>query len=164
MRLLFRAAIGAALTLLTACATPTRNETPSGKVEATFRNVAVDKAKSALVNMMINRGYRITKDTPYELSFDKPVENLAAQVLLGSKYDSQPNARIAYYLAVNGSDVRVVADLAIITNPGSAFERRTDVNNGADAPAIQAALNDLASSLDTPPPAPAPAPSKKSKR
>jgi len=72
---------------------------------------------------MVNGGFRITKDTSYELTFDKPVENIAVAVLMGSKYDSQPNARVSYTFAQVNDTTRVVADVAIITNPGSAFER-----------------------------------------
>lgn len=97
---------------------------------------------------MLNGGYRITKDTPYELAFDKPVQNFAVAVLMGSKYDSQPNARVSYSFAQLGSDTRVIADLAVITNPESAFERRTAVNAGVDAHDVQVLLDNVRGSLD----------------
>lgn len=114
------------------CAAPIQHQTASGRPETLIHNTSADSVKSAIVNGMMSKGYRITRDTPYEIAFDKPVENIADQVLLGSKYDSQPSARVSYTLASVGADVRVIADMAIITNPGSAFERRTEMNNGQD--------------------------------
>lgn len=102
-----------------------QHHTPSGKVEATISGASPDDVKAALINEMLNRGYSITNDTSYMISFDRPVDNVFAAALLGSNYDSTPNARISYMLAKVGDATRVVADLAMITNPGSLFERRT---------------------------------------
>jgi cell division septation protein DedD len=141
--------------LLFGCGTPVRQNTASGRPEVTIANVPADRVKSALVNEMINGGYRITKDSQFEIAFDRPIDNLAAAVLFGSRYDAQPNARVAYSIAQVGSDVRVVADMAIITNPGSGFEQRTDVSAGADSPKIQELLNRVSASLTSVPPDPA---------
>ncbi|MBB5053047.1 hypothetical protein HNQ36_003038 [Afipia massiliensis] len=119
------------------------HQTASGKPEVVLQNASVDAVKSELINNMINGGYRVTKDTSYELSFDKPVQNIAAAALLGSRYDAQPNARVTYTIASMGPNIRVVADLAVITNPGSSFERRTEFNNSQDSAQIQAMLDNL---------------------
>ena len=63
--------------------------------------------------------------------------------MLGSRYDSTPNARITYTFAVGTDTIRIVADLAIITNPGSAFERRMEMNNAKDSMEFQEMLNQL---------------------
>jgi hypothetical protein len=73
-----------------------------------------------------NKGYRITKDSQFQISFDKPSENIALNVLLGSKYT--PDTRVSY------------DDLAVITNPGSAFEWRTEINDGPMSAEVQAFL------------------------
>lgn len=144
MRQIFVAALGL---VLASCGTPVRQDTASGRPEVTVHHVASDRVKGALVSGMLNRGYRITKDSQFEIAFDRPVDNLAVAVLMGSKYDAQPNARVSYQIAQLGDDVRVVADMAIITNPGSAFERRMDVSAGADSPVIQAFLTTIAADL-----------------
>ena len=125
------------------CAAPVAHMTASGKPEVTIQRTTADAIKSAIVNRMVNGGYRITKDTPYEVAFDRPVQNIAAQVLLGSKYDSQPNARVSYMIATIGADVRIVTDIAIITNPGSPFEQRTEMNNSQDSSDVQRLLNEI---------------------
>jgi len=129
--------------LLWGCASQPPLATPTGKPEATYGSASASAVKSAIVSGMINKGFRITRDSAYELSFDKPTENIAAQLLLGSRYDSQPNTRATFTIAEVGPDVRVVADLAIITNPGSGFERRTDVTQGASAIDVQQFLDSL---------------------
>ncbi len=119
--------------------------TANGQRSARSYNRKYDAGK---VSEMANAGYRITKDTPYELAFDKPVQNLAMAVLLGSRYDAQPNARVTYTFAQIGNDTRVIGDVAVITNPGSAFERRTELNNGVDAYDLQTGLQRLRAAMD----------------
>jgi len=137
----------ALVSLCAACSAPGQLATASRHPEVTISQTTPDKVKSALVSKMIDKGYRITKDSPYELAFDHPMDNILATVLLGSKYDSEPNARVSYSIAQSGEDVRVVTDLAAITNPGSAFERRTDLNGSAEAAKVQAFLDGLRTEL-----------------
>jgi hypothetical protein len=135
---------------LCACAAPTHLDTPSGHAEVTISRVAPEKIKAALVNKMIDKGYRITKDTQFELAFDKPADSILVAALFGSKYDAIPNARVTYSIAQVGDDVRIVGDLAVITNPGSAHEQRTDMNGAAkDAPIhdVQVFLDNLRTEL-----------------
>jgi hypothetical protein len=146
MRLIILAAIAF---LCSACATVPPPATASGKPEVTIAEATPEKVKPVLVDKMLNSGFRITKDTPYELSFDKPVQNIAVAVLLGSKYDAQPNLRVSYTFAQLSTATRVVADVAIITNPGSAFEQRTDTNAGVDSHDIQILLETIRGDLDT---------------
>lgn len=118
------------------------HQTASGKVEVTI-NAPPEAVKASIVNAMVNQRYRISKDTAFELAFDKPTDNLLAAAFLGSRYDSTPNTRISYFLAPTPPSVRVVADFAIITNPGSSFERRTDLNRSEDTAQVQALLDDV---------------------
>jgi C-terminal processing protease CtpA/Prc len=134
--------------LCAACQTGVQHQTASGRPEITIPNVSTDRVKSELVNRMVNGGFRIHRDTPYEISFEKPSDNFAVNVLMGSKYDSQPNVRASYTLAQIGSGVRVVGDLAIVTNPNSAFEKRTDMNNSQGGREYQEALDQLKQLLD----------------
>jgi hypothetical protein len=136
------------LATLCGCAAPVQHGTASGKPEVTISNTTQDIVKPLVVNRMLSAGYRITRDTQFELAFDAPVQNVAAQVLLGSKYDSQPNARVSYSFASTGTGLRVVADIAIITNPGSGFERRTEMNQSADSPLIQNMLDAVRSEVE----------------
>ena len=126
--------------LAVSCVSPVTHNTPSGKPEVTVTLIEPEDVRGALISEMMSRGYTLNDANDFLLSFDRPVENFLAAALLGSQYDSTPNARITFSIAPIGDSVRVVADLAIITNPGSGFERRTDMNQGQDSPKIQQML------------------------
>lgn len=137
-------ALSAALALcflLAACATPVHHNTASGKPEVFIASSDVDEIKGRIASHMMNAGYSITRDTAYQFAFDRPVDNFWVSAFFGSRYDSQPNARISYSFAVISGGTRVVADVAIITNPGSAFERRTAANQNRDTLQVQELLD-----------------------
>lgn len=137
---------GLAAVGLTGCTEPVTHATASGKPEVVVRGRNSEWVKGKLVNSMLNRGYSISNDTGYTIAFDRPVQNAFAAALLGSSYDSSPNTRVTFSTAEVSGGTRVVADLAVITNPGSAFERRTAFNGHEDSLQIQQMLNDLAKS------------------
>jgi len=66
-----------------------------------------------------------------------------ASLLLASQYDPTPVARVSFNLLESQDCVRVVADLAGITNAHSAFEKSMAMNNGPDSASLQAFLTDL---------------------
>lgn len=139
MRLLRSLAVVVALSL-TACQT-SQLQTASGKPEVTIFAADASLVKAEIINDMLNSGYVLSRDTAYQLVFDKRMEtNFTAQLLLGSNYDQVPAARIAYVISPTNENVRVIADMSIITNPGSAFERRMDMNHSKDATLVQQKL------------------------
>lgn len=141
MRLVNALAICAGL-LLSGCQT-VQHTTPSGKAETTIANTTTDQVKAEIVNGMMTAGYIIRQDTPYALSFDKQLQDFGAMFVYGSQYDSFPSSRVSFAIAQVGSNVRIVSDVAVITNPGSAFERRTATNNSTDGAQVQAMLDGL---------------------
>ena len=148
MIVMLRTAAVLCLCFLQSCITPPiEHQTASGKPEITIA-ATPEVLKPKIVTQMLTAGYRINRDTAYELSFDRPVDNLAVAVMLGSKYDSQPNARISFSFAPIANETRIVTDIAVVTNPGSAFERRTPMNNSADSGKVQAMLDVLKAETD----------------
>ena len=128
---------------LTACQT-VQHQTLSGKPEVTIFAADASLVKAEIINAMVNSGYNLSRDSAYQLVFDKQLTtNFTAQLLLGSNYDQVPAARVAYLISPTNEKVRVVADMSIVTNPGSAFERRTDMNHSKDAADLQTALGKL---------------------
>ncbi|MBA5777189.1 hypothetical protein H2509_08625 [Stappia sp. F7233] len=113
-----------------------QHNTASGRPEVTTRK-SVEVVKNSAINELINHGYAVTADTPYSMTFEKPVENPVAAALLGSQWNSVPNARIRLTFAKVPAGTRVVADLAFVTNPGTGFERLTPANNNPDSVKIQ---------------------------
>ncbi len=136
-----------ALLGLVGCAAPVKHLTPSGKPEVTIQGTTPSKVGAYLTNEMLNLGYNITKQSDFLLSFDRPVDNAFAAAMLGSKYDSTPNARVSYTMAEVSGATRVVADLRFVTNPGSAFERFTDAYHNADSKKFQGLLDQAKANL-----------------
>lgn len=125
---------------LAACANHAQ-QTPSGRPERFFAGKQPDAVRAALVASLVNRGYSITRESQSLVSAQRETTSLAANVLLGSQYDPTVDARITYTLVSVNGGTRVVADLAFVTNAGSAFERVTDMRNSAASGEVQAILN-----------------------
>jgi hypothetical protein len=151
--------LGLAVLALVGCAAPAAMDTPSGKAEVTIEGVSPEQVKPLLVNEMLNRKYTISHDSPYLLGFDKPTDSILVSALVGTGYDSTPNVRVSYTLAQIGHETRVIADLAVIGNPGSAFEQRHDLNGGVDTPKYQAVLDRIKTELEAKAPGVMPPPS-----
>jgi hypothetical protein len=126
----------------------------SGRPEVTVQAPAT-AIKSQLINEMLNRGFSVVSDSPYLVVFEKVSDNLGAMFLFGTRYGGAPHVRASFSIAdLNGSS-RVVSDVALIGNAGTAFERRTDLNFGTDAAQAQEMLN-LVASRSAPLPQPVP--------
>lgn len=138
--------IGSCALALAGCAEPVTHATPSGRPEVTISGRSSAWAKDRLTNEMLNRGYTVTMDSGSTVAFDRASNNALANAFFGSGYDGVPNARITYSIVQIGGDTRIVADMAVITNPGSAFERRTPMNNNQDSTEIQELLNRIKAS------------------
>lgn len=129
--------------VLTACASPVEHHTMSGKVETTIPNTTIDDVAPRLINRMVDIGYLIKHTSAYQLVFEKPVENVMAAAMFGSRYDAQPVARLSYILTKRNDGTRIVMDAQVVTNPGSAHERTTDLNHNAETKKFQAMLDEL---------------------
>jgi hypothetical protein len=144
------ALIFALTSLLTSCAAPIVHNTPSGRPEVTIRDVHLTDVSAKLTGQMIDRGYIIKSAQPAVMIFEKPINNLGAAMLFGSRYDSTPFARVTFMLVESEQQTRVVGSLAVITNPGSAFEHQTSFDQSQDSANIQQALNFLKLSMEKP--------------
>ncbi len=133
--------------LVGACGAPSKLQTASGRPEVSIPGTTVDAVKAEIVRAMASGGYRIVRDSQYEIAFDRPAQGPAA-VLMGSRYDPVPMSRMSFSFAPMGSSVLVTGDASIVTNPGSGFEQRVDSNGGPDGTQLQEALNQLAASMD----------------
>ena len=137
------AIVGGFVIILTGCATTPQLKTASGKPEVTIPNTTKKVIFDALTNAMIQQGYEIRNINDYSAVYGKRTNSILASMLLGSQYDSTPEARVAYTIVDTSEGVRVVATLQMITNPGSAFERVTDFSQQPDAQSWQSFLENL---------------------
>jgi len=137
------------LATFTGCVTPLN--TPSGRPEVTVTGATTNSVKGALINEMLNDGYVVKRSDENIVVCEKAMDNFAAQMLYGSNFNRQPNARITYNLIELGSSIRIVAQIEIITNPDSGLEQVTPLNNGKDANDVQNMLTRIAARLDISP-------------
>jgi S1-C subfamily serine protease len=119
-----------ALFFIYGCATTKPLNTPSGKPDITIPNVNKKQVTDALVSQMINQGFSIKSSSDYNIVFIKPLDNFGAELLLGSNYDRTPEHRASFMLVESGDGIRIVLTNQAITNPGSAFEKVTDLSTG----------------------------------
>jgi len=129
--------------VLGACATPVKHNTPSGRPEVVISKKVGKQVQAEIMNLMLNNRCNVKSSTDNLLVFERPIENVLAAALLGSKYDSTPAARITFNIIEMVDSTRVVASFAAITNPGSAFERITPMDNNADTANYQMRLNEI---------------------
>lgn len=73
-----------------ACATPVVHSTPSGRPEVSVNGRVAKQAHAEIMNLMLNNRYNVKATSDTLLVFEKPIENVLAVALLGSKYDSSP--------------------------------------------------------------------------
>lgn len=129
--------------VLGSCATLVKHNTPSGRPEVVISGKVGKQVQSEIMNLMLNNRYNVKSSTDNLLVFERPIENVLTAVLLGSKYDSTPAARITFNIIEMADSTRVVASFTAVTNPGSAFERITPMNNHADTANYQMRLNEI---------------------
>lgn len=124
-----------------------KHDTPSGKPEVSVRASTKD-VKMAFVGTLVNLGYSVKRDSDFQIVLEHPVENVMANILMGSEYDPTVEARVtATFLEMNGS-TRLIAELGIVRNGGSAFEQVDNFTNSRDSQGIQNVMNDIKSGLE----------------
>lgn len=135
-----RALIVCSLLALSACQS-VQHATLSGKPEVTVAAPA-DQAKTAFVGALINSGFSLKSDTQFMVVAERVTTGLGA-ALLATQYDSRVMARITGTFVPNGKDTRVVADMALVSNPGSAFERPFTMTASQDSIRVQQMLDGI---------------------
>ena len=135
---------------LMACAAPQRPQalsTPSGNPEIVIPNVTRKAVVDKLVAAKLEKGMQIRSVYEYGLSVGQKMSSYPmASFLFGSSYDATPELRYTYNLVDVPGGVRVFSRSEIITNPGSGFERPSDITQRLSAE-LQAELVQLRSSL-----------------
>jgi hypothetical protein len=129
--------------LLAGCATAPPLQTPSQRPEVTISGATKKEILDVLVTEMLASGAQIKQMNDYSVVFGKQDSSLGGALLYGSKYDSTPEMRITYNMVETGNAIRVFCNAAMVTNPGSGFERVNDVTGGKLAHEIQAMLERL---------------------
>ena len=135
------------LILINGCATTNTLtvSTPSGKPDIFIIKVTKKQVTDEFVNQMLNQGFSVKSTSEYNIVFVKPMNDFASSLLLGSHYDVTPEHRVTANFVESSSGVRIVLTNQGITNPGSAYERVTDLSKGKSGNSWQQFLSSFAS-------------------
>lgn len=138
--------LGLMLTL-GACGTLPHAETPTGRPDVTIR-AKPETIKAYLIERISAKGAVLVQETPSTLVFEAPTQNAGAIIMMGTSHQSQPTERYSYTIVKQGNMTRVMANLSIIANQGTAFEKRMDFNRTHEAVAVQASLERMKANLE----------------
>jgi len=136
--------------IISGCATVPPLQTSTGKPEVIINDVPKKDVSDALVNFMLSNDFQILNKDEYRLVFGKIDTSIGASLLLGSRYDSNPQWRYTFNLVDYSNGIRVITNIEAVTNPGSAFERKMDFSKSSKmANHMQSVLIDLKKNLET---------------
>lgn len=147
-RQIIKALVVATTTLfLTACATGTPVNTPSGWPEALFDTNNKPEVLDRIANGCADRGLYVTSQTSTHVMCERTMDDLGgvfAQALLGNSYSTTPQMRVRFSAFQAGDKVRVQAHPWIETQMALGQVQRADIRTGKTASDIQAFLTRLA--------------------
>lgn len=125
-----RWAVAAAALALAGCQTYNVPATPSGKIEMTYPSPAAP-VKGQLVNFFINKGYSISSDSDFLVTFDKVAPPSFAAALLTCGICQPPRVRPSFTFVETNGETRVVGSATFLLNPGSFREQAVEQRNAA---------------------------------
>lgn len=133
-----------ALMVLTACHTPHAGQAGYvGPPEAVVLGATKKQVIDLLVRSKLEKRMQVRDVSEYGFTAIGRLEgNFAASLLFGSRYDTVPAARLQYSVVEVPGGVKVFVRAEIVTNPGSGFERSTDMTSAA-GPDIRRELEEL---------------------
>lgn len=114
-------------------------KTPSGRPEVVIPGTTKKSVVDALASQMIAQGYSVGRIDDYRAQFEKP-GGFWLDLLAGSRFNSSAVWRVSYSVLDTQEGVRVLAEMGAVTNPGSGFEKVTEIKGGKNAAAIQSIL------------------------
>jgi len=136
MTLIRRGLLSAAMALaLGGCAGPRTGTVPyAGPPEAVVLGATKKQVIDLLVRKKLEKRMQVRDVTEYGFTTVAKIEgDFLASLAYGSRYDSTPAARVQYNLVDVPGGVKIFVRAEIVTNPGSGFERTTDVTTSAGA-------------------------------
>ena len=132
------------IVLLSGCTTVKPLDTLTGKPEVIIPEASKSEIADQITNAMLSWDFQLQKRDENILFFSKGDQRLGSSLLFGSRYDSTPEWRFTYNIVDHLEGIRVIANIAAITNPGSAFERVTDLSRGSkDSENVYALLTQI---------------------
>lgn len=135
--------------ILAGCVVLPPLNTPSGRPEITICGVSKSEIMEKTVAASTMNGFNVERTSDYQIVVGKPLSNPMAAALYGSQYDSTPEYRLVWTFADVGNNcIHVGIVIQIVTNPGSSFERITDISTGKDGHDAQQQLEQLKEKIE----------------
>lgn len=110
---------------LSGCATTRPLDTPSGKPQIFIPNTTMSNVQNVILDVLMQEGMTIDKQTPNMLVMDKPDHSLSDSILIGTQYNPTPDYRLVFQFAQMGTGCEVFATVEYVANPASQFEQIT---------------------------------------
>lgn len=138
------------IAVVTGCAGAKPLNTNSGRPEVSICGVQKAGLMEKVVASASMDGFNIRSSSNFQIVMGKVLtNNFSAGMLYGSKYDPWPEFRLIWTLADTGNNcIHVGVVLQMITNPGSAFEKVTDVSTGKDGYQMQEGLETIKARIE----------------
>lgn len=139
--------VGATALLLTACATGTPINTPSGWPEALFDTSDKTQVLDRIANGCADKGLYVTGQSGTNVMCERTMDDLGgvfAQALLGNSYSTTPQMKVRFSAFQTGDKVRVQAHPWIETQMALGQTNRADIKSGQTVSEIQEFLTMLA--------------------
>lgn len=114
--------------LFVACATAPQE--PPVDPAVTIRAPREDVV-AALIADMAAQGYPLVQSSENLLVFGRRDDSVMAMAIYGSRYDRVPESRVSYSVAETQGLISVRGTAAMVTNPGSGYERNHNVTGNA---------------------------------
>ena len=132
---------------LTACASGTPINTPSGWPEALFATDNKSEVLDRIASGCADRGLYVTSQNSSHVMCERTMDDLGgvfAQAILGNSYSTTPQMKVRFSAFQSGDKVRVQAHPWVETQMALGQINRADIRSGKTASDIQTFLNDLA--------------------
>jgi len=131
------------------CATNYQVNSSTGKAEVIINGVDRKEIKDVMLNAMLSDGFYLQNQNEYQLVFGKKDNSLTMSLLAGSNYDITPEWRYTFTMVDYSGGIRILTNIWIVTNPGSAFESINDLStNTKAAQNMQIGLNSFKRNVD----------------
>ena len=127
-------------------APPKRLDTPSGNPEVTVDGVTKQEVIDVMLDSVLASGAKIESVNDHGIVVSKEAGGIGIVLVYGSGYDPKPDIRAHFYVVDTMDGVKIYAQGEIVTNPGSAYERKKDVTDSYNND-LQSALTKLKNKL-----------------
>lgn len=120
----------------TACIPQNNRPTTSiNQPSIVIHDVSKEQIANLLIEGKLQQGWKLDSSNDYGVVFIREIDNFAARVTYGSKFNRTPAARITYNMINVSGGVKVIVKSEMVTNPNSPYEKSRDFTStwGEDA-------------------------------